>query len=45
MGAKAQRRSLDSGSWGADKAPFRGPRPGDNDLAKLSPLLHSSTKD
>ncbi|TNN56417.1 hypothetical protein EYF80_033378 [Liparis tanakae] len=44
MGAKAQRCSMDSGSWGADKAPFRGPRPGDNGWARLSPLLHSSTQ-
>eukprot|EP00064_Thunnus_orientalis_P010306 superscaffoldBa00001387_g10332 len=44
MGAKAQRWSMDSGSWGADKAPFRGPRPGDNGWARLSPLLHSSTQ-
>lgn len=44
MGAKAQRWSMDSGSWGADKAPFRGPRPGDNGWARLSSLLHSSTK-
>lgn len=44
MGAKAQRWSMDSGSWGADKAPFRGPRPGDNGWASLSPLFHSSTQ-
>ncbi|KAK1900753.1 DNA ligase [Dissostichus eleginoides] len=44
MGAKAQRWSMDSGSCGADKAPFRGPRPGDNGWARLSPLLHSSTQ-
>ena len=44
MGAKAQRWSMDSGSWGADKAPFRGPGPGDNGWARLSPLLHSSTQ-
>ncbi|CAB1441979.1 unnamed protein product [Pleuronectes platessa] len=43
-GSQSPKMEQDSGSWGADKAPFRGPRPGDNGWARLSPLLHSSNQ-